>query len=140
MTRKLTLALCFLFGLWPWAAQAENTVGPSNQVLCTQLVFQSASTASLATLLAGAPGKIIFICGWQVTSSNAAASTFQLSSGTGTNCGTTNTNITPPYNVTSTAPATDHVSIASISLPVGNNLCVISSGTSLQIGIWVGQY
>lgn len=138
--RKLVAALSLLLALCAAPARAENTIGPSNQVLCTQLVFQAASIASLKTLLAGVAGKTIFICGWHVTSSAATVSTFQFSTGTGTDCATTNTNLTPAYNVINTAPATDHVSIASLSLTPGNNLCVTSSTTSLQISVWVGQY
>ncbi len=142
--RKLGLALSFLaalgLSLWAWTLPLRAQVGPANQVLCNQLVFQTASTASLATILAGVAGKTIFICGWHVTNNVATVATFQLSSGTGTNCATTNTNITPAFNVTSSAPSTDHVEFASLSIATGNNLCIISSGTTLQPAIWVGQY
>ena len=138
--RKLVAALSLSLALCAAPARAENTIGPTNQVLCSQLATQASSIASLQTLVAGVTGKTIFICGWHVTSSAATVSTFQLSYGTGTNCGTTNTNITPAYNIINTAPSTDHVSIATLNIPVGTNLCIISSTTSLQIGVWYGQY
>lgn len=136
---KLFLTLFLALTLLCAGPARPEVIGTPNQAACNQLVFQSASVATIATILSGVAGKIIYICGWDVTAS-AAGGTFQLSSGTGTNCATTNTNITPPYNVTSTAPATDHADFASLSLAVGNNLCIISSSTNLQIGIWVGQY
>ncbi len=142
--RKFGLALSFLaslgLSLWAWTLPIHAQIGPGNQVMCNQLVFQTASTASLATILAGVAGKTTFICGWHVTNSAGTVSTFQLSSGTGTNCATTNTNITPAFNVTSSAPSTDHVEFAMLSLVPGNNLCIISSGTTLQPAIWVGQF
>jgi hypothetical protein len=138
MRRKLALSLLAAICACPLPARAQ--VGPPNQLQCNQLISQSASTTSLATLLAGVAGKVIVVCGWHVTSSSGTASTFQLSSGTGTNCATTNVNLTPAFNVTSTAPSADHVDFAQLSIPAGNNLCIISSGTSLQPSVWVGQY
>jgi hypothetical protein len=143
--RKLGLVLSFLsavgLSLWAWSPlPLQAQIGQPNNVACNQLVFQTASTASLATLLAGLPGKIIYVCGWDVSNSNATAATFQLSSGTGTNCATTNTNITPAFSVSQSAPATDHVAFAQLSLPAGANLCIISSTVTLQPAVWVGQY
>ncbi len=141
--RKLGLALSFLaslgLSLWAWTLPVRAQIGPGNQVMCNQLVFQTVSSIALATILAGVAGKTIFVCGWHVTN-NTTAATFQLSSGTGTNCATTNTNITPAFSVTSNAPATDHVEFATLSLAQGNSLCIISSAATLQPAIWVGQY
>ena len=131
-------ALIALVSVDTWH-KAKAQLGPPNQVLCNQLIIQAASTTSLATIVTGTSGKVVFICGWHVTNNIATAATFTLSSGTGTNCATTNTNITPAFSVTSSAPSTDHVEFASLSLAAGNNLCVISSATTLQIGIWVSQ-
>jgi len=142
--RKFGLVLSFLaslgLSLWAWTLPARAQIGPGNQVMCNQLVFQAASTAALATIFAGTAGKTTFVCGWHVTNSAGTVSTFQLSSGTGTNCATTNTNITPAFNVTSAAPSTDHVEFATLSLTPGNNLCIISSSVTLQPAIWFGQY
>lgn len=136
---KLLLTLLLTFTLLCAGPAKPEVIGTQNQVFCNQLVFQATSVASLQTILAGVNGRTIFICGWHVTATTAGG-TFQLSQGTGTNCGTTNTVFTPAYGVATSAPSTDHISAASISLPLGNNLCVISSSTNLQIGIWVGQY
>jgi len=139
--RSLKLFLTTLLALTLLCAgpAKPEVIGTQNQVFCNQLVFQSASVASLQTILAGQVGKTIFVCGWHVTATTTGG-TFQLSQGTGTNCVTTNTNLTPAYSVSSSAPATDHISAASISIPAGNNLCITSSNTNLQIGIWIGQY
>lgn len=119
---------------------AEAQVGTITTIRCNGVAIQAASTASLATLVAGVAGKTIHLCGWHVTSSAGTASTFTLSSGTGTNCASTNVAITPAFNVTSTAPSADHNEAAWTSLAIGNNLCIVSSTTSLQVLVWYGQY
>lgn len=137
--KKLGAALLTLWLAYAAPAFAENTVGPTNQVICNKFAIQSASTAALVSIVPGVANQSIFICGWHVTNS-AASGTFTLSQGTGTNCVTTNTVLTPAFNVSSTAPSTDHISYATIGLTQGNNLCIISSGITLQIEIWYSQF
>ena len=143
--RKSVIALTVL-ALGGLVGPSWAQVGPLTAPRCNNIAIQAASTASLATLIAGVAGKTIAICGWHVTSSAATASTFQFSQGTGTNCATTNTPWTPAFNVTSTAPSADHSEQASLTFasfpatatPI--NVCVISSTTSLQISVWYSQY
>lgn len=127
-----------IFTAPPQVVQAQ--VGPANTILCNQLVFQNTSTGVVQTLLAGSTGKIIAICGWHVTTTTSVSQSFQLISGTGTNCGTTSSIVTPAFQLTSSAPSTDHIEFASLSLASGNNLCVQSSGNANQIGVWVSQF
>jgi len=133
--------LAGLFGLlFSSLAWAQGPTGPGNNILCNQLAFQTASSSALLTLISGISGRVIYVCGWHVTNSAGAAQTFQLFTGTGTNCATASTALTPAYNVINSAPATDHVEFASISLAPGNNLCIQSSANSLQPGVWFSQY
>lgn len=121
-----------------WLTQSSRAqVGPPNTIQCNQFVNFTGS-GSAATILAGATGKIIVICGWHVTSTSNTTTTFQLSSGSAANC-SGGTNITPALNVTITAPSADHVDFASLSLPAGQNLCV-NAPASVAGGVWAGQF
>jgi hypothetical protein len=155
--RKLLLALSLL--LAPLSALAQPTaVGPGNAILCNQLAQATTSAAtasqvlifpglsgSQATVL-GVAGKIIVICGWHVTNATAATNgTFQFvggaSSGTTPGCTGTQTILTPPFDVTNTAPATDHTEFANLSLSPGQQLCVTTTGAvTLHIGVWIAQF
>jgi hypothetical protein len=131
--RALRLALAlgvFWIGLVSHAL-ADNTVGPTNQVICNQVAQSNPVTATTALLVAGITGKSIFSCGWHVTSTQATSTTFQFVYGTGATCGTGQQPITPPFNITSTAPSADHISIASYQIPPGNNICIITVGTTI---------
>lgn len=146
--RKLGVALWFLLALWAAPALADNTVGPSNQVICnkwTQITTSSATTTSLiAAVTTGGfqnLGQTIYICGWHVTTSSATAGSFQLEYGTQGGPCTTPTVVTPAFSVSTTAPSADHISIATIVTPPGVQLCALTSATtSIQIEIWYSQF
>jgi hypothetical protein len=117
-------------------------IGPGNAILCNQLSQASPVTATTTSLMAGVAGKVIVICGWHVTSNQSAVTTFQFEYGTQGGPCTTPTTITPAYSVTSTAPATDHVDYASLSIPAGAQLCVVTTGATvgMQVGVWTAQF
>jgi len=130
-------------------------VGPPNQILCNNLaqasptavtsqVLSSIGASGSQPVLRGVAGRTIYICGWHVTATAGTASTFQLVAGTDSattpGCGGTQTIITPAYTVLNTAPATDHIEFASISLTPGQQLCVTTTGTALQVGVWFSQF
>lgn len=135
----LAIALTALWGI-NIAHKANAQVGPPNTILCNQFALQGASQTTIISLTTGISGKIIALCGWHVTNSVASSQNFTLVSGTGTNCTTTSTIAAGPFSVTSSAPSTDHIEFASLSLASGNNLCVLSSGTNLSIGVWLSQF
>src|SRR5262249_23706765 len=101
--------------LYQWH-DARAQVGPPNQVLCNQFINFRGSGAA-ARIIRGA-GKPVYICGWHVTSPSATTTTFQLPTGTGTNCGTNTVNVTPALNVPLSAPSADHIDWASLSEPL----------------------
>jgi hypothetical protein len=130
--RKLGLTLHILFWLACIApAFADNTVGPTNQIICNQVAQASPASATTTLLITGIAGKSIFLCGWHVTSNQATATTFQFIAGTGATCTGTPVNLTPAFSIQSTAPSADHISIASYQVPAGFNVCLVTTGTTV---------
>jgi hypothetical protein len=122
-------------------AGAENSIGPSNLIICNKTASVSPVTATTTGLVNGVAGLTINICGWHVTSNQSASTTFQLEWGTqaGGPCGTPTT-FTPAFSVTSTAPSADRQQYAYVSLPAGTQLCVVSAGATvgLAVMVWYG--
>ena len=149
------LALAALIS-WILPPAKAQVVGPIAGVQCSHLAQASiaATTSSVLVIdgasgsqatVRGVAGRIIYVCGWHVTNNSATAGTFQFVGGTDAattpGCGGTQTILTPAYDVTQTSPATDHTSFAVLNLPVGQQLCVTTSGaTTLHVGVWIGQY
>lgn len=156
MRRPILAAL----GLLALCGGAEGqVVGPIGGIQCNNMgqasTVTAAVTSSVLTLvgasgsqpvLRGVAGQRIYVCGWQVTNGTSAVNgTFQLVAGTDAattpGCGGTQTILTPTFDVTNTAPATDHAQFAMFSLAAGQQLCVTTTGAaSMHIGIWLGQY
>lgn len=134
----LSLALLVVaLGISCVPARAQPTaIGPANPILCN-VGTPVTGTAALAQVLAGVAGKIVVICGWSFTNT-AAAGTFLIAQGTGTNCGTNTVNLTPALSVGSSA-VTDHSPTAVISSPAGSAICVNATATVTGI-IWLAQF
>ena len=145
------LTLLALLALLCWAVLPDGPtqaqVGPPNNIQCNQLSnLNLTGTGSSVTtsVVAGVAGQTIVICGWHVTESGTTAGTFQLEYGTQGGPCTSPTVMSPGFSVSSTAPATDHIDYASLSVPRStagqlNQLCVVTTGaatSTLQIGIW----
>lgn len=127
-------------------------VGPPNQIQCNrtaQLNVAGATASGVLTLdgnsgsqqvLVGSLGQRINICGWHFTNQTSATQgTFQfvagLSSGTTPGCTGTQVILTPAIGVTSTAPSSDHIDYASMSLAQGLQLCVTTTGAVTITGV-----
>jgi len=136
--RKLLalLVLCYCLGFGP--ARAENTVGPTNAVLCNKVANVAVGVATVTQVVAGIPGQSIFVCGYQITNTGAAG-TFSLTFGTGATC-TTPTTLITPQNVTSTAPATYNVGVAQMQTAAGAFLCIIPSVATIATTVWFSQF
>lgn len=145
VSTTLRVALLSL-GLWLGAlgpAFAQGQAGPANQILCNNFAQASIATATTTSLVNGVAGKIIVICGWHVTSTqNGGTNTFQLEYGTQGGPCTTPTTITPAFQISNTAPSSDHVDFASLSIPIGAQLCIVTTGTTVgtAAGVWFAQY
>lgn len=135
--KRFLPVLGLLLALWAQPAFSQQT-GPPNQILCGRQAIATVASAATTSLVAGVSTTSIMVCGWHVTTSNSAnASTFQLIYGTqGGPCGTP-TNLTPAFSVTSTAPSSDHIEFATFQVPIGQQLCVVSTGATVQLSILV---
>lgn len=125
--RLITLFLFTLAMLGTAPAKADP-VFQSSTYACTHSA-QYAGTAGTSKLVSGTATQGIYVCGFAVTAS--VASTFQLEYGTGSNCGTGTTTITPAFSLPANGSLVDHQTYyAGIpAVPPGNDLCVVIGGT-----------
>lgn len=133
--RKLGLVLSLLAALGlclPLAARAENTVGPTNAILCNKATSATSAAAGTSQAIAGVAGQAIQLCGWEVTSNQSGVTTFQFEYGTGATC-TSPTIFTPALSITSTAPSVDRISYAWLSVPTGSFVCLVTTGATVGI-------
>lgn len=136
--KKLGAALLIYLGL-VCAAPADNTVGPTNQVICNKTAQLNAGPTTRTEMVPLVAGQTIFICGWHVTNS-AAAGTFSFSSGTGTACATGAALLLPVSNVTNTAPSADHISIATMVTPLSSAFCITPSVATISAIVYYSQF
>src|SRR5215469_6575022 len=122
------LALAFI----PRADAQGPIVGPGQPILCPFSAQANVTSATTTQLVAGNTSMRVYICGWHVTSILSTSTTFQFTYRTGATCTTASTgNVTPPFNVTSTAPSADHGTYASLQVPptgapTGANVCMVT--------------
>ena len=128
------IALCALANV----AWAENTIGPSNQVLCNKVANVAVGPTSATQLVAGVAGQSIFICGYQITNTGATG-TYTFIYGTGSTC-TTPTTLVTIQSITSTAPATYNVGVAQMQVAQGATLCVTPSVATIATTLWYSQF
>ena len=143
---RLLVALALSLGLPLLPCHQAAAQGVTTQRTCGQSAFYDAA-ASGATQLVPPPagnqtrtGNTIFICGY--TFATAGTVNIGLVYGTGTNCGTGTTKITPAYQFIATASAiagiVDGGSVfRGLSVPAGNNLCInTSAGVAVQAMVY----
>lgn len=135
--KRLLLGLGLALSLIAGALAQPSQVGPPNAIVCNQWASASPASATTTSVKAGVAGQKIFICGWHVTSTQSGSTTFQLEYGTQGGPCTSPTTITPAFSVTSTAPSGDHQSFASIDIPAGAQLCVVTTGATVAQAIVV---
>jgi hypothetical protein len=136
--KRLCAALLLFLGL-AGAALAENAVGPSNAILCNKSIAVAAGSSSITQVVAAITGQAINFCGWSVTNTGATG-TFSVQTGTGTNCGTNTVTVVPALSITSTAPATDHVSTAWLTSPISSELCWTPSVATISAIFYYSQF
>lgn len=134
----LLVALAWLIGTAAWA---QTTVGPPNAIVCNAEAQMAAGPTTIQQLVAPKANTRIYICGWHVTNT-AAAGTYQITYGTQTTnpCDTANGNFTPAMNVSSSAPATDHIDYVINQSNVGSGLCFTPSVATIAAIIYFAQY
>lgn len=135
--KKLGAALLIYFGLAS-AALAQNTqVTPA---FCNKTFSVNQGAVALTKVVSGSANKSIQLCGWGV-SSGAATGTAALSTGTGTNCGTGTSSVQPIISLPINGNYVDHVPFVNQVLPVGNDLCLVTTGTGpTSVIIYYAQF
>ncbi len=141
--KKLGLALLIWLGLFA-SALAQQTDRPP--IYCTQEFQVNQGATGLTKIVSGVSGKSIGVCGYTL-SGGAAVSTFSMSYGTGTNCGSNAVVMVPLINVPVNGSFIDHVPFVNLSIPsqitggTANDLCVVTTGTGpISVIVYYIQY
>jgi hypothetical protein len=117
-----------------WTEPALSQQAGAQQVYCGRSFTVSAGATSITQAVAGVVGQTIAVCGYEINA-GAAAGTFQLTAGTGTNCNTNTVNITPVYTLGINGVLASRLPNAFYSTPipvppaVGYSLCYTITGT-----------
>lgn len=99
----------------------------------------SVNASAAARLVQGNATQQIYVCGYALNA-GAAASTFQFSYGTGTNCGTGNHAVGPQYSLAINGVMVDRSPYLNGWIaPAGNDLCVAPS-TASAVTIYYDQF
>ena len=123
------------------AAQAENTIGPSNAILCNKVAILETGFTTATILIPAVAGQTIFICGWNVTNTGAN-SVVAFTSGTfnATNCDTGTKKLSPSFTVSSNSPNQDHIQIAGSSSNLSQAVCATSTLATVSVMLWYSQF
>jgi hypothetical protein len=118
------------------AAQVQNAPAYT-PIQCNAAAQYSSSVAGTTQIVAAVTGRAIYLCGWDVSA--AAGSTLQIAYGTGTNCGTGTTNITPAFAPTNTNDSSPF--FRGLQAPLSQALCIVQTGAvAVQALVFYGQY
>jgi hypothetical protein len=105
---------------------------------CDTHKFYDASDNGLKTLVAATANKNVYICAF-ILATGGTATNLSLTSGTGTDCATTSTAMTPSYQLV----ANDRVGAATPfwaglkTLNTGDGVCILASaGNAHQAEVW----
>jgi hypothetical protein len=134
--RRFVVGLALGFGS---VAQAQVS-GPPAALYCNQSFVVSAGATALTQAVAPVAGRAIHLCGYDLNA-GAAAGTFQLSVGTGTNCGTNTANVTPAFSLGINGVMSARNTTVWYSSPQGSALCYVITGTGpINALVSFGQY
>jgi hypothetical protein len=114
-------------------------VGPP-ALYCNRSFVVSAGATSITQIVAPVATQAIHICGYDINA-GAAAGTFQLTVGTGTNCNANTAQVTPVFSLGINGVLSSRNTTAWYSTPQGYQLCYTITGTG-PVGAVVsyGQY
>jgi len=102
--------------------------------VCNQTAIYDASTSGNTQIVAATTGTKIYICGYTLFS--AGPSNVGLTTGTGTNCGTGNSKLTPYYELASETGISDQgATYRGMSTPASGAVCMYSSAAVAVQGI-----
>lgn len=126
MFRRLAIAAAaaFLLGL--------GFGSPAQAIECTDAVQYDTNTNGATRLLTGSATSRFFICGYTIVSGGTVSVGFV--TGTGTNCGTNQTNLTPQYSTVAQTVITESASAwRGLTVLPGRDMCIkASSGVAVS--------
>lgn len=135
--KKLLLILGLVLYGGPAYPQAS---GPPAAIFCNKSFVVSAGATAITQIVALVSGQAIHICGYDINA-GAAAGTFQLTVGTGSNCGTNTTNVTPAFSLGINGVLSSRNTSVWYSSPAGYALCYTITGTGpVNAVVSYGQY
>ena len=116
--------LALLAGCQPSSAQQAG----AQQILCGKSIEISLGATGITTLVPGITGQSVHICGIYMNA-GAAAATYQLTVGTGTNCASNAVLVTPAFSLGINGVMEIAHTVAFFSSPSGYSLCHTITGT-----------
>lgn len=140
-----TLGALLFAAAWLSGDRTSHAQQYGGTVWCNQNAFYD-NTTNGATVLVKASsggGGGIYICGYTLESNNTV--NMSLEFGTGTNCGTGTTAITPAWQFTNASPGQHPIIDTSsnyrgLYVPAGKDLCILTSaGVSAQAEVYFYQ-
>ncbi len=130
-----------LLGLEFVGRAPAQPVNPGLATFCGQAVIYDASTSGATKLVTGTATKQIYVCGFNFFAGGTV--NVSLKYGTGTNCGTGTTAITPAYQLIAQTGLVDHQPYYAglTPVPASNDLCInASAGTAVQAVVYYAQF
>lgn len=120
----------------------------TGKLQCDSYAFYDASTNGATQLVALSSTKVIYVCGYSFTSSSTTANTLKLVYGTGSNCATGQTAMTPGtvlQAATSTGPVGKVIpptgDVNGLKTAASNALCVLTNAAqAAQVEVWYTQF
>jgi hypothetical protein len=138
MLRLIAIAgLLLLYGCGE-PAKAQ-TAGPP-AVYCNKSFVVGAGATSITQVVAAVTGQAIHICGYDINA-GAAAGTYQLTVGTGTNCNANTVNVTPVFALGINGVLSSRNTVVWFSSAQGAQLCHTITGTGpINAVVSYGQF
>jgi hypothetical protein len=128
------------------AAAALLLAGPAAaQKMCDQVrTNTTAAPAAIAEKVAGIPNKRIYLCGYMIVRDGPVGQdlSFEVSSGTGTNCSVNKALILPKMVVPSSGVLVNRIAYTAEKTPPGHSICleVFGSGVTLISSFYWTQF
>jgi hypothetical protein len=122
-------------------SSAQAQVNPAQMFGCRNSAIYDASTSGSTKLVTGNATSRIYVCGYVFFAGGTA--NVKLVYGTGTNCATGATSITPAYQLTSQTGAVDRSPYYAglLPAPASNDLCInTSAGVAVAAVVYYTQF
>ena len=131
MLRALLIILVLLL---PGIAAAQQAIG------CNKTAVYDASASGSSQMIAAVSGKAIYVCGYTILSAGTVNVKFV--SGTGSNCATGPTNLTPAFQLTAQVGAVDGSQYyRGLGAAASKAFCInASAGVAVQALVYYAQF